>query len=654
MSRDDILIGSSFCSFCVVALELGLYDESIERCDNAIASCQQSQVQRLANYVKGNAVLAVSRQDLQEGKYGACLAHIKLGKELKAESYSELKLLGDLLSVSEALPPYVFTEDDTHFGVEKLDIVNVEVKRKLRVLSAGADSYSKALELVKEIHDVDGEEKQFLVAAAATDLGCNLLAQVRTVSLALGEGSGGDTRTSITDLKVQHKQLQNIIQDAINAFICAIDSSPGEALAWCGIGCALAAIDPMKAQHAFARALELDKGGGEAWSNMGVLFAHYNCRDKGSEVLDALTQAEDTPLMWICRGLFFESASEVWNEQVSAREANLSKAADAYRAALQISQHPSAILGLSLTCRRNDLESLRANDIMYSTLASEASSGEGRLNMSIHASIAGGGNYFANYVSDFMQMESLFNQATACDDESARDALQLVDLLIDSVKESKTAMNAPHESAQSVSEHVQCEIDCSSATSLKEKASLGNIPSSIVDEAIAKVTKVTTNPASNFDGVEQQSSLENARNAAHLNPDSGEKWLAYAKELAREVAVEQSTCTQQTLASAKTAASRAYDILHNSAIYASMISPTTRSEAEGTASVDRSKNRVVSRVASADIVSDALSLLAWLNDLEKLHTDEEHSDFVDTTSMQEAFLLDPTNSLCTRLLMMHQ
>lgn len=406
---------NSLVDWAQVELELGLCDESITRCNEAIVSCANTQLKRLASYIKGKAIISMARQNLQDGKYGLAYGYIKMGVSIRGDSYSELKLLGDLYSVGEALPSYVFVEDISEFNNEYMGRcasndddeyheynITAEMKRKLRLLQAGKLSYSKALEMVRS--ESATEEENNLMAAAATDLGCNLLAQARIISLALGDGSGGET-TTVSDLKDQHGHLRKIIEESIKSFMFAIESNPVDASAWCGLGCAIVAIDPLKAQHSFARALQLDKGIAEAWANMGVMFTCYDFRSIGSEILDALTQVEDTPLMWICRGLLFESSANIWQKQGSAREANLSKAADAYRAALQIYQHPTALLGLSLTCRRNDIGLMSVKDEIYSALACEASMDECLLSLSIYQSIAGDANLFAGHINLFMQLE---------------------------------------------------------------------------------------------------------------------------------------------------------------------------------------------------------------------------------------------------------
>lgn len=566
-----------------------------------------------------------------------------------------VRILGDLYSVSEGLPSYVFlgntTSEDSKDIEDAIKGINPEVNCKLQLLSAGTRSYSKALELAKD-EETESDEKQCLITAAATDLGSNLLAKAHVISLALGDGSGIEAH-SVIHLKEHHEQLQRFLKESIDAFICAIDCSPDDATAWCGIGCALIPFDPLKAQHAFARALQLDKGIAEAWSNLCLMFANEDSRDKGSEILDALTQAEDTPLMWICRGLLFESAADAWNENVPARETNLAKAADAYRAALQICQHPAALLGLSLTCRRNNLDSLPANDSMYSTLAKEAAKVEGRLVVSIHQSITGESNHFACMVDKLMQLENTLDVALS-DDEPGKNALQLVKTLLNRVKAARhydMAANGKADDGCKLQGMMQSEIDfTTSVTSLNFTSSSKEV--SYYDAVEDLTTSLASMNLSNSKKASNdEQSTEDARNMVYLNPDNGEAWLLFAKALVKELHtdVDQSSSFQQSLSSAKAAAARAYDILHHSVVHASMISPTARSVAVG-APMDRSENRVVSRVASADIVSEALSLVSWIDDLERLQKGEIQPNVKSLISMQEAYLLDPTNEMAIQAL----
>ena len=106
--------------------------------------------------------------------------------------------------------------------------------------------------------------------------------------------------------------------------------------------------------------------------------------------------------MWIGRVLLFEKTSREWKRQDVVRGSCFAKAADAYRAALQISQHPAALLELSLTCRRAIGKS---NDLVYTDLTDKATKFESRVSIFIHQNMTGEGNVGACYVSVRTQIE---------------------------------------------------------------------------------------------------------------------------------------------------------------------------------------------------------------------------------------------------------
>jgi hypothetical protein len=78
------------------------------------------------------------------------------------------------------------------------------------------------------------------------------------------------------------------------------------------------------------------------------LYAEKEANAQSAEMLDGLTQVADSPLMSICRALLLERDVQL---DCSPCKPLISRAADAYRAALQVVKHPSALLGLSITCR---------------------------------------------------------------------------------------------------------------------------------------------------------------------------------------------------------------------------------------------------------------------------------------------------------------
>jgi len=453
--------------------------------------------------------------------------------------------------------------------------------------------------------------------------------------MALGEGSGGGTKTSLSDLTMQSSQIKDLVTRSINAYLRAVDSSPHEAPAWCGLGCALVAVDPLLSQHAFSRALQLDASLADSWSNIGLLYANFDT-EKCSEILDCLTQVEDTPLMWVGRGFLLEKTSREWKDQDLAREACLTKAADAYRAALQIMQHPAALLGLSLTCRRADPGLQKSNNFVYSSLADHASKFESRMSMVIHQNMTGEGNIGASYVSGLSQIEEGLNRVNGCD------GFECVDLLT----EAKTALD--HVGICSENERgslpmAQCEIDLSVSMSLHLTKTV-EFPYDLIKNATNQASSVSSRQCLDEIGhaTNPCNGLDEARNNVYLNPESGEVWLIFAKKLAQELSYEAKDIAM--LSSAKTAAKKAYDLLHERVVNATLLSP--RRQASQEKMMEYSDKTVVSSLPSASLISESMSLLSWLEEAEALNNGESPSisDGI-FASLQESFLLDPLNPI---------
>lgn len=651
-----------------VELDLGLYDEAAKKCDEILSIGGTSPIHRVAAYTEGEALLSLARRDAQQGKFGNCLSHLKKGVSrlhslpAKGDSnsdsyYCESKLLGDLYSFGEALPSYVFTLCNSSQGNEEVDLqqhLEIEVRNQLSFISKGEEAYALALELAQSDNGEE-EDKAYLIAAAATDLGTNLLSQARVVCLALGEGTGGGTNMSMSDLAMQSCLIQDLVIRSINSYICAIDSSPHEAPAWCGIGCSLVGVDPLLSQHAFCRALQIDKSLADSWSNIGLLYANFGRADRSSEVLDVLTTVADTPLMWVGRGLLLEKTSSEWEGQATSREACMIKAADAYRAALQIMQHPAALLGLSLTCRRKDMGLQTSNNFVYSSLSGRAAKSESRMSLTIHQNITGGGNFGACYIDSLELIEARLERLALGDTESAGIIKEGKDI-VESIK--LRFENAVGKSSNRQNEPPHCKIDLSMNKSLQFK-STGEFPHYLIDNAVDKLSSVTSSQCFNGNNAASHSGINDdlteARNNVCLNSEMGEAWLHFAKELTRELSTLAAASTEKTmphaitdaLESAKSASIKAFELLHDRVVNASLVSPM-RQPAKGK-SMEYSENSVVSSVPSASLVSEALSLMSWMEDADSLNKGDQLSK-TSFVSMQESLLLDPLNSIAANSL----
>ena len=638
------LSAESFCAWAQVELDLGLHEEAAEKCDVVLSMESSSQIQRMATYIAGEALLFLARTDTLEGKFGSCLFHLERGverlstltlNEISVDShFCELKLLGDLYSFANVLPSYVFNPASPIEGEKEGEAkqLSLGVDNQLSFVKKGEAAYSLALELGQKDETNDEDENTYLIAAAATDLGTNLLSQATVASTALGEGSGGGTKTSLSDLAMHSSLVKDLITRSINAYLCAIDASPAEAPAWCGLGCALLAADPMLSQHAFSRALEIDPSLADSWSNIGLLYANFST-DKCSEILNYLTQVDDTPLMWIGRGFLLEKTSRAWKGQDLASEACLTKAADAYRAALQIMQHPAALLGLALTCRRADPGLQQNNNEVYTTLADNVSRSESMTSIAIHQNMTGEGNIGASFVSGLEQIEEGFERLQTSDKSDPMMIIDEAGALLNHTNTRSGGGKLP----QAESDLVECEIDFSASTPLKEKRA-AEFPLDLVQNMTDKTLPMPQKEEISLSPSPCSNGLDEARNIVHLNPESGELWLILAKVLAKELS--SGVKGRNTLSSAKVAAQRAYDLLHGKVVNATLVSPRRQVQSQERSSLEISDKHVVSSIPSAALLSESISILSWLKEAESLNDDGVTNSSV---AMQESYLLDPSN-----------
>ena len=311
----------------LVELELGLSDEAAEKFQEATTTTSNAQDMMSSNatttwavFGHGASLLAMARRDFNEGKMGSSFSLLQQSIDLcqsilssssstsaaasKSSSTAFCKLLGDVYTFSAVLPTTLFAEESS-------------LDTQLEFVAKGAAAYRQAEQMISNTsHD---EEQQLQKAALLTDMGTNLLLRAQLLP------------TSDEEL----------LQQASEAFQRALDISPLFAPAWCGFGCSIAKNDPLLAQHAFGRSIELDPQFPDSYSNLSLLLTQYHCLDASTQVLDALTQVADTPLNWINRALILEQQQPTLQ--------NLQQAADAYKAALQVEQHPTAMLALALT-----------------------------------------------------------------------------------------------------------------------------------------------------------------------------------------------------------------------------------------------------------------------------------------------------------------
>jgi tetratricopeptide (TPR) repeat protein len=318
-------------------MELGLFDEAEEKFSRAMDSGDDEMLP-LAAYGCGAALFSMAQRDNQDGKAGSAYALLQQGvqgchKLSDRTNVCVQKLLGDLHTFGAALPPDVFGEMSGNTGLENDEAL---LRSQFKFISNGKDAYHHALSLV----DGSGEASDALRASLGSDGGSNLLMQAQLLS-------GWESKGLHQPASPESSEL---FESAAAEFRRALELCPTYAPAWCGLGCAAVRSDPLLAQHAFSRSLELDNLAPDPYANLSFLYTAHRRFSVSARVSDALTEVADTPMMWINLAMILElRAAAKPGEQQSRHD--MMQAADAYRAAMQVFKHPSAMLGLALTCR---------------------------------------------------------------------------------------------------------------------------------------------------------------------------------------------------------------------------------------------------------------------------------------------------------------
>ena len=284
-----------------------------------------------ASFGLASCKLLSAAQNVDEGKYGAALKELMGGIQVLQTYASDetsgnficvLKLLGDLYSNGFKIPHSTFVGSDQI------------TSSKCHFIKQGGDMYLKLLKKVETRSDQSANKQ--LVTAALSDIGSNFLLQAFSENAAL----------------IDHPNCSAVISLLENAkeyFVRAIESNELDPYSWLGFGCSVLSLDPVLSQHAFGRALQLDRHMTDAWVNLSFAYCEKDNLIASEKVTDALAQVGETPLMWIVRGLLLEKRAI--RGDVTKR-CNYESASDAYRACLQTSRNPVALLRLALTCRK--------------------------------------------------------------------------------------------------------------------------------------------------------------------------------------------------------------------------------------------------------------------------------------------------------------
>lgn len=314
-------------------MELGLFDEAAEKLARAVKSDSKI-IQSMSAHGFSLCLLSMAKRDAEDGKCGSALDHLERAIEschrVETKVLCVYKLLGDIHSFGYSLPSAIFVDGQSESSEEE-----AQRRRQIAFVTAGIEAYRTAETLVAS---PDPDEAVLLRACLAADIGTNLLSQAQLLASWQSRGIG-----------LPSTEAEQVYGDAEREFRRSLQLCPIYPQAWCGLGCAVAWRDPLLAQHAFCRSIELDNLQADSYANLSFLYTAKGALKPSASVSDALTQVADIPEMWINRALILERQVDQGDFVSQMRQA-----ADAYRAALQVAALPIAKNGFAVTCRNGE------------------------------------------------------------------------------------------------------------------------------------------------------------------------------------------------------------------------------------------------------------------------------------------------------------
>jgi tetratricopeptide (TPR) repeat protein len=598
-------------------------------------------------------LLALARRDAVDGKAGAAFSHMTNAISCIEETFNAvdsetprvgcaMKVLGDLHSFGALLPPDVFVNQ-----IDESSNIHERSERLLReqasFVARGEKAYSAAVEA--QIADSE-EETDALRSAILCDLGGNILLQGQIRSSAFGESQGATPELSLEDVIGNVDEVKEVYDRAAEVFKSAIDANPLYAPAWCGLGCAVSATDPLLAQHAFCTSLQLDKTLPDSWSNLAFLFAGKEAHVFCAEMLDALTQVADSPLMWICRAILLEKEADVSSSGPS--EAKVSRAADAYRAALQVVKHPTALLGLSLTCRVTTGITSNEKYTTYNRISSTLSRQDSFAYVGEYLGASSSCNMGASVLAGVMTLEDGVEKLMNSDISWP---YQVVDqgreMIADGMK-GISKLSFPASSENDATPSIKVGLDVDVITHIAE-------PRSATDPGAAS-TAENSLPAQDLLSPPFDHDLTPARRVIH-DPESGELWLDLAKSLAKELLAvsgcKKRKIVEEIVETVILAGDRAAQILSDQVSNPLLLKPVQHVTAKDPGSDGANVSRgVVSVPVDARDVSESLALAYWLEtvEIEMLHKSDDARVPKRTMDLQRALFMNPDNKFARQAL----
>lgn len=352
------------------------------------------------------------------------------------------------------------------------------------------------------------------------------------------------------------------------------------------------------------------------------------------ESLDALTQVADSPLMWIGRALLLES---------NGTEKSWKRAADAYRTALQVSQSPAALLGLSMTCRKDPIEDV---DEQYTNYILSA---KGILKVEFNNAI----ETYLGHKSGYDTGASILGAIAKLEEQSIRrngsreylyeEAKNELDSVTGQLTQSSNALPISKDGAKPLRLFGASD----------EVVSLSEVIDSAEEALVCadidfQQHSADTLPTESMDAIEKR---------LHEDPSNGCFWLDYTAALAKEVTVLKARNgnhreIQMIMENAKAAAQTTLSIFHDSVTKPSRIIGRLHSTEEHDEESDnagvRMQQDVMSEPINASLYAESNVLSSWLDMIDENIT-EMPSDEQVAIGLQRALMLDPENDLALML-----
>ena len=511
----------------------------------------------------------MAQRDAQDGKAGAAYSSIQQAIQSFDNSTRSFgctqKLLGDLYSFGATLPPDIFA-DPTNHG---------ELEGQILFVEKGEACYKSAVDYYQAVSD-NKDESNLLCAATIADGAANILLRAQLKAYSHFKGY----EMPPTNEAEAAREVAELYSSASAEFRRAVDLCPDYGPAWCGLGCSLVSADPLLAQHAFCRSIQLNSLTPDAYANLGFLYTAHKSFSASMGVMGALTQVADTPMMWINRALMLERSAvddvETGNRENAA--GSIAQAADAYRAALQVVKHPSAMLGLAMTCRVDS----ETNQAMVSNVQQSShtkiSFHDSHGYLLEHEARMGSSDVSVTLVKNLMSLEQALCDFDYEGDESTSEGRALVEKSIEAVKSFQQEHSIEEASRLDLDLIQKCLYSNENVAPEEEKTEDGGAPTGMT--------------------LARQITFE---------PHRGDLWVEFAKDL-----FASNNGDASSLQSAQAASSRATQILIH------QLTHPNQTSTRGTPSVVNQKD-----------LSEALALNFWLESMLSPDDDETSNDQVD-------------------------